>query len=108
MKELTFGDWEGLTWPEVEARDPEGRRRPRRRQMEFHPAERRELRRRWRVRLTPWLEAIDHDLFVASHGGVARALMFVLGGVAPAVAADADIHQGRAIVFADGRFRWLG
>src|SRR5580692_480787 len=24
LKELTFGDWEGLTWPEVEARFPEG------------------------------------------------------------------------------------
>ena len=24
LKELTFGDWEGLTWPEVRARDPKG------------------------------------------------------------------------------------
>ena len=27
LKELTFGDWEGLTWPEIEARDPAGARR---------------------------------------------------------------------------------
>ena len=24
LKELTFGDWEGLTWAEVRARDPKG------------------------------------------------------------------------------------
>ena len=44
LKELTFGEWEGLTWPQVvEARS--GRRAGARgRQVEFRPARRRELR----------------------------------------------------------------
>ena len=54
------------------------------------------------------MQSIERDLFVASHGGVARALMHLLGGVAPAVAAEANIYQGRALLFADGGFRWLG
>ena len=26
LMELTFGEWEGLTWPQVESRDPAGAR----------------------------------------------------------------------------------
>jgi probable phosphoglycerate mutase len=58
--------------------------------------------------LSPWVEAVDRDLFVASHGGVARALMHLIAGVAPVAAAEVSIHQGRALLFANQTFRWLG
>ncbi len=35
LKELSFGAWEGLTWREIEARDPEGASSAPKRQMGF-------------------------------------------------------------------------
>jgi probable phosphoglycerate mutase len=107
LKELTFGDWEGLTWPEVEARDPEGAAERAADKWEFAPPNG-ESYAALANRLSPWVAAIDRDLLVASHGGVARALMHLIAGVAPAVASEASIHQGRALLFANGAFRWLG
>jgi broad specificity phosphatase PhoE len=107
LKELTFGDWERLTWAEVEALDPRAAAARARDKWNFVPPNG-ESYAGLALRLTPWLEAIDRDLFVASHGGVARALMHLVAGVAPDIAAEVSIHQGRAIAFAEGRFRWLG
>ena len=107
LKELTFGDWEGLTWPEVEARDPAGAAARAADKWDFAPPNGESYADLAR-RLVPWVQSIERDLFVASHGGVARALMFLLGGVAPAVAAEANIYQGRALLFAEGGFRWMG
>ena len=70
--------------------------------MEFRAAERREL-----CGAGAAAEALARgdrrDLFVASHGGVARALMHLLGGLAPDIAAEANIHQGRAMRVCRGR-----
>ena len=44
LKEISFGAWEGLTWREIEARDPKRRLGAPKRQMEFCPARGRELR----------------------------------------------------------------
>jgi broad specificity phosphatase PhoE len=107
LKELTFGDWEGLTWPEVEVRDPRGAAARNADKWDFTPPNG-ESYAGLAQRLIPWVKSIERDLFVASHGGVARALMFLLAGVAPSAAAEANIHQGRAILFADGGFTWLG
>jgi broad specificity phosphatase PhoE len=104
LKELTFGVWEGLTWPEVEARDPQGAAARAGDKWDFTPPNGESYAALAR-RLAPWVKSIERDLFVASHGGVA---MFLLGGVAPSVAAEANIHQGRALLFADGGFKWLG
>ena len=107
LKELTFGDWEGLTWPEVEARDPAGAAARALDKWDFAPPNGESYADLAR-RLVPWVQSIERDLFVASHGGVARALMHLIGGVAPAVSAEANIYQGRALQFAEGGFRWMG
>ena len=44
LKEISFGVWEGLTWPEIEARDPSGISGAEERQVELRAARRRELR----------------------------------------------------------------
>ena len=44
LKELSFGDWEGLTWRELRRRDPADRRPPPARQVGARAARRRELR----------------------------------------------------------------
>jgi probable phosphoglycerate mutase len=58
-------------------------------------------------RLRPWLATVTCDTVVVSHGGVARVLMAMIGGVSTADAPLMDIHQGRVLIFQDGRRRWL-
>ena len=106
LKEISFGAWEGLTWPEVEARDPKGVRTRRRDKWIFVPPHG-ESYATLAERVRPWLDGLTGDAFVVSHGGVARALMTLIAGVTPAKAADAPITQGRALCFEKGRCRWI-
>jgi probable phosphoglycerate mutase len=107
LKELSFGRWEGLTWPEVKARDPKGLVQRRADKWAFAPPGG-ESYATLAARVGAWLETIAADTFVVSHGGVARALMTLIAGVPEGVAVDAPVLQGRAIVFDQGGFEWIG
>ena len=107
LMELTFGDWEGLTWPEVERQHPAGARAREADKWNFAPPHG-ESYAMLVARVKPWLEARESDCFVASHGGVARAFMAILADLPPSIAATANIWQGRALVFDKGEFRWIG
>ena len=106
LEELSFGAWEGLTWPEIEARDPKGIRARGRDKWRFAPPGG-ESYAMLAERLRPWLAGLTGDAFVVSHGGVARALMTLIAGVAPMKAVDAPITQGRALAFDSGGCRWI-
>jgi bisphosphoglycerate-dependent phosphoglycerate mutase len=60
------------------------------------------------ARVGAWLRERENDCFVAAHGGVARARMVLLAGVAGDVADGAEIPQGRAMIFEDGAFAAVG
>jgi broad specificity phosphatase PhoE len=107
LMELTFGDWEGLSWDEVEVADPEGVKARHADKWRFAPP-RGESYASLVKRVTPWLEERDGDVFLVAHGGVARAFMIILAGVDPSVAADAEIWQGRVLIFDKGEFSWIG
>lgn len=104
--ELTFGEWEGLTWPEVKAREPAAASWREGNKWRFTPP-RGESYAMLADRLRPWVERLDREAVVVSHGGVARALMAIVGGLPEERAALADIWQGRALVFQKGRFSWI-
>jgi len=107
LKELTFGEWEGLTWTQVGKRDPAAARAREADKWNFAPPDG-ESYAMLASRLLPWLETRTADCFVVSHGGVARALMTLIAGVNPSAAENADIWQGRAILFEGGGLRWIG
>lgn len=107
LMELSFGDWEGLTWPEIEARDPAGLHAREADKWNFVPSNG-ESYAMLCDRLRPWVAARTGDAFVASHGGVARALMTLLAGISPEIATEISIWQGRAILFENGGYRWVG
>ncbi len=107
LKELTFGRWEGLTWAEVEAKDPAGAKARDADKWNFAPPGG-ESYQMLLMRIRPWVQSLTGDCFVASHGGVARALLVLLAGVDPKIAGSADIYQGRALIFANGRYEWMG
>ncbi len=106
LVEFTFGRWEGLTWPEVCAQDPELARARETDKWNFVPPGG-ESYAELAVRLAPWLEAQTEASVVVSHGGVARVLMAMIGGLPRERAPMADIWQGRVLVFSDGRFDWI-
>jgi broad specificity phosphatase PhoE len=107
LKELSFGVWEGLTWSEIEVKDPKGLRGRREDRWGYAPKDG-ESYAMLADRVRPWLDTVNEHVFVISHGGVARVLMALIAGVARAKAVDAPIHQGKAIVFENGGFRWIG
>jgi broad specificity phosphatase PhoE len=106
LKELTFGAWEGLTWREIEARDGKAVRAREKDKWSFTPPGG-ESYAMLTARVRPWLEGLTGDVFVVSHGGVARALMTLIAGFPPAKAAEAPIAQGRALCFKNGSCHWI-
>jgi broad specificity phosphatase PhoE len=106
LRELTFGAWEGLTWREIEARDAKAVRARAKDKWSFTPPGG-ESYATLTARVRPWLEGLTGDAFVVSHGGVARALMALIAGVAPAKAAEAPVAQGRALRFENGSCHWI-
>jgi probable phosphoglycerate mutase len=107
LKELTFGEWEGLTWAQVWKQDPAGAQARETDKWNFAPPDG-ESYAMLAERLQPWLATRAADCFVVSHGGVARALMTLIAGVDPSAAENADIWQGKAILFEGGGLSWIG
>ena len=107
LLELTFGDWEGLTWDSIRARDPAGVQARAEDKWNFAPPGG-ESYAMLVARLRPWLDERAGDVLVVAHGGVARALLVMIAGVAPDIAAAAEIWQGRALIFDSGGHSWVG
>lgn len=106
LTELSFGLWEGMTWPQVKAHSP-------------HMAAAREADK-WSLqppdgesyamlseRIRPWLETLGQDTIAVAHGGVARCLMHLVAGAPKERAPAMDIWQGRVLVFEKGQYRWI-
>ena len=106
LMELSFGAWEGLTWPEIRARDPDAVAARRADKWAFVPPGG-ESYAMLAERVRGWLGSLAADAFIVSHGGVARALMTLVAGVSGQVAAGTPIGQGRAIVFDKRRLWWI-
>jgi probable phosphoglycerate mutase len=104
--EFTFGRWEGMTWPEVCDVDPDLAYARETDKWNFSPPGGESYAQLTR-RLEPWLAEQEGANVVVSHGGVARALMAMIGGLPETRAPTADIWQGRVLVFSGGRFDWI-
>jgi broad specificity phosphatase PhoE len=102
LREIGYGEWEGSTLEQAEARDPD--------------LFARRLADKWRVaapggesydqvqaRVSEWYGGVTRDTVAVAHGGTARTLMVALGFETPNSAADLSIEQGVVYVFEDGR-----
>ncbi len=106
LMEIRFGDWEGLTWPEVTARDPQGAAAREADKWGFRPPAG-ESYGDLVARIAPFFDALAGDSVVVAHGGVARALLAHRCDVPAERAPHLDIWQGRVLVIQGQAYRWV-
>ncbi|HQS10500.1 MAG: phosphoglycerate mutase [Rhizobiales bacterium 24-66-13] len=105
LAELSFGRWEGSTWPELKRRDSLAVRARERAPWTFVPPEG-ESYEMLCVRASTALDRLkDEDAVVVTHGGVIRALLHTKAGMPQEEAALLPVRQGAVYVLAGGAFR---
>jgi len=106
LKELTFGRWEGHTWHDLKKRERDLARARKADKWNFVPpgGESYELLAH---RIAPWLSEMPPEAVVVAHGGVARVLLTMMGGVKPAEAPYQDIRQGEILRLEMGSHVWI-
>jgi broad specificity phosphatase PhoE len=101
LKEIAFGEWEGLTYLDVLKRDKAVVERREGDKWLFRPPGG-ETYEEVARRVGEWYATLDRDSVVTAHGGTARALVGYLGIAPPEEAAHQPIEQGVVYVFAGG------
>jgi broad specificity phosphatase PhoE len=101
LKEISYGEWEGRTLPEIEARDPHVLARREEDKWGFEPPGG-ESYRDVAARVASWYATVTRDTVLAAHGGVARALMANFCILPKDEAAYAEVAHGVVYVFAAG------
>ena len=106
LKELSFGDWEGLTWRELRRRDPAIAARRQRDKWGLVPPGG-ESYAMLAERVAPALAELTRDAVIVSHGGIARVSLALLCNLSRREAPVTDIWQGKILVIKDGAHCWL-
>jgi broad specificity phosphatase PhoE len=107
LREIGFGEWEGLTLRDVRSRAPQALAARERSKWDFVPPGG-ESYAQVALRMREWYDTLDGDTVVIAHGGTARALIVVLGIALPAEAPALEIGQGVVYRFADGSMSRYG
>ena len=108
LMEVNFGDWQGHTFPELEAVDPGCFARRQADKWAFvPPGEGAESYAGLAARVRPWLEGVARDTVCVTHGGVMRAVFSLAGTMEPNEAVMLPIPQDRILRLAGGRLEWL-
>ena len=98
LKELSFGDWEGSTLPELAKVSPERVAERARQKWGFIPpgddAESYEILS-WRI--GAWLKSVERPTVCVSHGGVIRSCFRLIGDVSEDEACEMNIPQDRIL-----------
>jgi broad specificity phosphatase PhoE len=99
LTEISFGEWEGLTYAEVMMRDPDIVAKREADKWQFLPPGG-ENYRQLALRVGAWYASLERDTIVCAHGGTGRALVALLGIAAPEQAVHQEIDQGVVYVLA--------
>jgi probable phosphoglycerate mutase len=107
LAEIAFGEWEGLTYDDVVARDKDILARRESDKWGFKPPGG-ESYAQVTARIGEWFETVETDIVVAAHGGTARALIAHLAIASPEDATRYPIDHAVVYVFAGGRLARYG
>jgi len=100
--EIAYGEWEGLTLPEIEARSTGKLTQRERDKWDFAPPGG-ESYRQVADRIGSWYRSLTSDTVVAAHGGGVRVLLALFNILPEEQATHTQIEQGVVYVFADGK-----
>jgi probable phosphoglycerate mutase len=100
LREIGYGEWEGSTLAEMQAKDPDLFARRQAEKWTVAPPGG-ESYVAVQARMAEWYQGLNADIVAVAHGGTARALMVALGLKTPQNAADLPIQQGAVYVFSD-------
>jgi probable phosphoglycerate mutase len=98
IQELSYGDWEGLTLAELQAREPETLAARERDKWSYVPPAG-ESYAMLAKRVAAWLATLDGPRLVVSHGGILRVLLHILAGLPSHEAPHLAAPQDRVILF---------
>lgn len=108
LREVSFGDWEGLTLPELAASAADRVEERQTSKWDFIPpgdtAESYEILS-WRI--GAWLSSVDKPTVCVAHGGVIRALFRLRGRVAAEEAANVPTPQDRILKLDGDTIAWI-
>lgn len=108
LMELSFGDWEGHTMPEVEAMMPGATERRMAAKWTFvPPGAKAESYAMLLKRVRPWLAELRQPTVCVAHGGIVRVLFRLVGNMPESEVADLDPLQDRVLRIEGGRLDWL-
>ncbi len=108
LKEIHFGDWQGFTYPELEARTPGfAEMRERDKWNIVPPGQGAESYALLSARIEPWFRSIETPTVCVSHGGVMRSILRLVTGASDADASHIGIPQDRIARLQGGTFEWL-
>ena len=106
LKELTFGEWEGFTYRDIERVSPGWVAQRLADKWLFQPpgGESYEMLSK---RIVGWLKTVERPMVVVSHGGVGRVLRAHLLNLDPLKTVIEDFPHNRVFLWRDGQGRWL-
>ncbi|TKC01632.1 MAG: histidine phosphatase family protein [Mesorhizobium sp.] len=108
LVELSFGDWQGFTFAELEANNPGSTRQRRLDKWNFQPpGEGAESYQMLLERVKPWFDALDRQTVCVTHGGVMRALFRLVVGMSEQDAVSMEVPQDRVLRLDGRRLEWL-
>jgi broad specificity phosphatase PhoE len=106
LLEVSFGVWEGKTYPELDKERP-GESSAREADKWHFVPEDGESYEQLSVRFRPFLDELNRPVIVVTHGGVLRCIQHFLEGIPGPVAAGLPVPQNKVYAVTGGRAGWL-
>jgi broad specificity phosphatase PhoE len=106
LLEIDFGEWDGYSWTEIAAREPERFAARQADPLSFVPHGGENYRMVFK-RVAAFLESLERDTVVVAHAGVLRSFMALCADTDPAVVPTIEVPQDRVLMIRDGAFAWL-
>jgi broad specificity phosphatase PhoE len=102
LMEANYGDWEGLTLAEIGAQFP-GEAKARDIDKWRYAPPNGESYKMVAERVARWLATLDRPTFLVAHGGILRALQYLLAGLPSHDAPHLAVPQDRVILFTESK-----
>ncbi|PBB98504.1 histidine phosphatase family protein [Mesorhizobium sp. WSM3862] len=108
LVELSFGDWQGFTFAELEKRVPGSTKSRRAAKWDFQPpGEGAESYEMLLERIRPWFDALQRQTVCVTHGGVMRCFFRLVTGISKQEAASLEMPQDRLLRLEGRSLEWL-